>query len=57
MGKTTCSFFHPDGKTILFTSTHHDPLALEKQNEVLEQKAKWQEQRYARDYDTTMPRL
>ena len=54
MGKTTCSFFHPDGKTILFASTHHDPLALEKQKEVLQQRANGQEQRYAWDYDPTM---
>lgn len=54
MGKTTCSFFHPDGKTILFASTHHDPLALEKQKEVLQQKANGQEQRYAWDYGPSM---
>ena len=25
MGKTTCSFFHPETGDVLFASTHHDP--------------------------------
>ena len=24
-GRTTCSYFHPDGETILFASSHLDP--------------------------------
>src|SRR4029077_6850143 len=27
VGKTTCSFFRPDGKKIIFASTHLDPEA------------------------------
>lgn len=26
-GKTTCSFFSPDGKKIIYASTHHNPLS------------------------------
>ena len=54
IGKTTCSFYHPDGETILFASTHHDPQALEKQKEELELRASGKERRYAWDYDETM---
>jgi Tol biopolymer transport system component len=53
-GKTTCSYYHPDGKRILFASTHHDPKAIEKQKEELEMRAGGQERRYAWDYDDTM---
>ena len=53
-GKTTCSFYHPDGRRILFASTHHDPKAVEKQKEELEMRASGQERRYAWDYDDTM---
>jgi Tol biopolymer transport system component len=35
-GKTTCAFFHADGKRILFSSTHHDPRSLEYQQVELE---------------------
>ena len=54
IGKTTCSFFHPDGRRILFASTHHDPEALSKQKEALDQRATGTEGRYAWDYDPTM---
>src|ERR1700676_709082 len=27
VGKTTCAFFHPDGKKIIFASSHLDPQA------------------------------
>ena len=30
-GKTTCAFFRPDGKRVLFGSTHHDPQGKAKQ--------------------------
>lgn len=54
IGKTTCSFYHPDGKRILFASTHHDPKAVDKQKEELQMRASGQERRYAWDYDETM---
>lgn len=53
-GKTTCSYFHPDGNRILFASTHHDPKAVEKQKDELEMRASGKERRYAWDYDETM---
>ena len=53
-GKTTCSFYHPDGNKILFASTHHDPQALEKQKAELEMRATGKERRYSWDYDETM---
>jgi Tol biopolymer transport system component len=54
IGKTTCSFFHPDGSKVLFASTHHDPQALEKQKAELEMRATGKERRYSWDYDETM---
>jgi Tol biopolymer transport system component len=54
IGKTTCSFFHPDGTKILFASTHHDPQAIEKQKTELEMRASGKERRYSWDYDETM---
>ena len=51
IGKTTCSFFRPDGKRILFASTHLDPDALKKQREEIEFKKSGRERRYAWDFD------
>ena len=31
IGKTTCAWIHPDGKQVLFASTHEDPEAQQKQ--------------------------
>ena len=50
-GKTTCSWIHPDGKRILFSSTHHDPTSVEKQKELLELRRTGKQPRYAWDYD------
>lgn len=50
-GKTTCGWVHPDGESVLFASTHHDPQALDKQRAELELRASGQERRYAWDYD------
>src|SRR5438132_2306388 len=33
VGKTTCSFFRPDGKKIIFASSHLDPEAKKKQED------------------------
>lgn len=54
IGKTTCSYFHPNGKKVLFASTHHDPEAIDKQKEELAMRASGKERRYAWDYDETM---
>src|SRR5208282_338827 len=38
IGKTTCSFFRPDGKKIIFASSHLDPDARKKQVEEYRQR-------------------
>lgn len=51
MGKTTCAWIYPDGRRILFASTHDDPEARAKQQEELDARASGQERRYSWDYD------
>ncbi len=51
VGKTTCSFFRPDGKRILFASTHLDPDALKKQREEIEFQKSGKQRRYSWDFD------
>lgn len=51
IGKTTCSWLHPDGHSVLFASTHEDPKAGEKQKEELELRSQNKQRRYAWDYD------
>lgn len=51
MGKTTCSWVHPDGKKVMYASTHLDPDAVNKQKEELDLRAKGQQRRYSWDYD------
>ncbi|MCH2210857.1 MAG: M20/M25/M40 family metallo-hydrolase [Fuerstiella sp.] len=50
-GKTTCSWIHPDGQRVLFSSTHSDPQAIEKQKEELALRKSGQQRRYSWDYD------
>ena len=50
-GKTTCAWFHPDGKRALFASTHDDKDALAKQKAELEMRASGKQRRYSWDYD------
>ncbi len=50
-GKTTCSWIHRDGTSVLFASTHEDPDARLKQQEQLELRASGEERRYSWDYD------
>ena len=52
-GKTTCAWIHPDGKRVLFASTHTDPKARDKQQAELDFRKSGKEQRYAWDYDPT----
>ncbi|MGL4551434.1 MAG: biopolymer transporter Tol [Gemmataceae bacterium] len=57
VGKTTCAFFHPDGKRLIYASTHLDPEA--KTHYAAEQKLRDEEaktktrRRYAWDFDGT----
>ena len=51
IGKTTCSWFHPDGKRILYASTQDDPQAKSKQEAELKRRAEGKQRRYAWDYD------
>ncbi len=50
-GKTTCAWIHPDGKRVLYSSTHDDPEAKQKQRDEIEFRESGQERRYAWDYD------
>jgi Tol biopolymer transport system component len=50
-GKTTCAWIHPDGKRVLFASTHDDEGALEKQQAEIELRQSGNERRYSWDYD------
>ncbi len=51
VGRTTCSWIHPDGKRALFSSTHEDPGALEKQKSEYERRQKEGAGRHKWDYD------
>src|SRR6185295_6279370 len=53
-GKTTCAFLRPNSDEVLFTSTHLDPQAKEKQKAELEFRASGKQRRYSWDYDETM---
>jgi len=53
-GKTTCSFFQPGTGAIIFSSTHHDPMTLQYQQQEIDFRASGQERRYAWDYDPEM---
>ena len=51
VGKTTCAWIHPDGQKILFSSTHLDPKAKQKQADELAFRASGKQRRYSWDYD------
>jgi len=51
VGKTTCAWIHPDGQRILFSSTHLDPQARQKQQDELAFRASGKSRRYSWDYD------
>ena len=53
-GKTTCAFFHPGGRRVLFGTTHHDPQAKAKQKAELDFRASGKQRRYSWDYDEMM---
>ena len=58
VGKTTCAFFHPTGKKVIFASTHLDPKAKDKYAPEItaraEEKAKGIRRRYQWDFDGNM---
>ena len=51
IGKTTCSWIHPNGDKIIYASTHLDPQALQKQKDELDFRASGKTRRYSWDYD------
>ncbi|MEE9293399.1 MAG: M28 family peptidase [Phycisphaerae bacterium] len=50
-GKTTCAWIHPDGHKVLFSSTHDDPAARDKQQAEIDLRASGQQRRYQWDRD------
>jgi Tol biopolymer transport system component len=53
-GKTTCSFFMPNSDRVIFSSSHLDPKAREKQKAELDFRASGQKRRYSWDYEPEM---
>lgn len=51
MGKTTCAWIHPDGKRILFASTHTDPKSKELQEAEYKDRETSRVRKYSWDYD------
>lgn len=51
MGKTTCAWIHPDGKRILFASTHSDPKSKDLQAAEYQDRATSRVRKYSWDYD------
>ncbi|MBL4659666.1 MAG: PD40 domain-containing protein [Alcanivoracaceae bacterium] len=51
IGKTTCSWIHPNGEQLLYASTHLDAEAKHKQLDELDFRASGKERRYSWDYD------
>ncbi len=50
-GKTTCAWIHPDGKRVLFASTHTDPKSKDLQAAEYKERAESKVRRYSWDYD------
>lgn len=53
-GRTTCAYFSPDGKKILFSSSHTDPKIDETELKAREEAAKGGRRRYQWDFDPHM---
>lgn len=51
MGKTTCAWIHPDGKRVLFASTHSDPKSKELQEAEYKERESSRVRKYSWDYD------
>ena len=50
-GKTTCAWIHPDGDRLLFSSSHEDAEARDKQKQELDRRASGVARRYTWDFD------
>ncbi len=50
-GMTTCSWIHPDGKRVMFASTHDDPAAMQKQADLIKKREEGNAPRYEWNYD------
>jgi Tol biopolymer transport system component len=53
-GKTTCAYFQWGGNRVLYSSSHHDPEILQKQQAELDFRESGQKRRYAWDYEPEM---
>lgn len=53
-GRTTCAYFTPDGKQILFASSHTDPQIAETEKKAREESAAGGRRRYMWDFDPHM---
>ena len=51
IGKTTCAWIHPNGKKVLYSSTHQDPKAKVKMQKELAFRESGKLRRYSWDYD------
>jgi Tol biopolymer transport system component len=51
MGKTTCAWIHPDGKRVLFASTHTDVNSKKLQEAEYEERKNAKVRKYSWDYD------
>ena len=51
LGKTTCAWIHPDGKRVLFASSHSDKQAKDKQNAEIQDRKTRTIRKYSWDYD------
>lgn len=50
-GKTTCAWIHPFEDKVMYSSTHHDPMAISKQKAEIKIRNSGQKRRYSWDYD------
>jgi Tol biopolymer transport system component len=50
-GRTTCSWIHPDGKRVLFASTHNDPEAQAKMDAEIASRASGEQRRMTFEFD------
>jgi len=52
MGKTTCGWIHPDGKRVMFASTHENPDAETQQKAEYAERESGKARKYTWDYDS-----
>jgi Tol biopolymer transport system component len=51
VGMTTCAWMHPNGASVMYSSTHLDPQSLEKQRQEIERRQTGAPRPYAWDFD------